>query len=147
MKTDNTPERTTDSVDDDLDPLDTHVRIWLAEHNQGIARRGRHLVHRSGRGPWQPLAPSDLADAITATATAFGEPLDAGRLLATADALHSTAPRIDPPNVVDLGRIVRVLTRSITTNRITHQERTTTKTGLPASRHATAPDPAQCEYR
>ncbi|WP_338836327.1 hypothetical protein [Gordonia polyisoprenivorans] len=113
MKTDNTPERTTDSVDDDLDRLGTYVRIWLAEHNQGIARRGRRLVHRSGRGSWQPLAPSDLAAAITDTAAAFGEPLDAGRLLATADALRATAPRIDPPNVVDLGRIVRVLTRSI----------------------------------
>lgn len=85
MKTDHPNNRTTSSVDDDLDPLDTHVRIWLAEHHQRIARRGRHLVHRSGRGPWQPLAPSDLAAAIT-------------------------APRIDPPNVIDLGSTVRILT-------------------------------------
>lgn len=117
MKSAHTPERTTSRDDGDLDAIDCHVRTWLAEHDQRIARRGRDLVRSSNHGPWHALDPQALVDAITAAAAAFGEPLDPARLLATADALRITAPRLDTRPKPIARRILRRLTRSIIVTR------------------------------
>lgn len=117
MKTAHTPDRTTSRDDGDLDAIDCYVRAWLAEHDQRIARRGRHLVRSSNHGPWHVLDPQALVDAITSAAAAFGEPLDPARLLATVDALRITAPRLDTRPKPIAGRVLRRLTRSIIVTR------------------------------
>ncbi|UAK39662.1 hypothetical protein K8O93_08430 [Gordonia bronchialis] len=114
MKPDHTPNRTSR---DDGDPLDNYVRAWLAERDQRIDHRGRDLVHSTSRGPWQTLTPSDLVDTITAAAAAFGEPVDTDRLLATIDALRTSAQRCDTRPEPVAGRFLRHLTRSFLVTR------------------------------